>query len=145
MRSLVLLLAMLSMLMGAGAGKERKPELTKKFRLVLEAQDRGGLFFTAWAEGDVISSSDGSDGKLVYRRRFKWSDGCQWVATEMLKPIAPRRLKYTYRETPTSCASGAKPAIDSTTPRDGEVTVLPLDQDKPLTSLDAWAAGAYGR
>jgi hypothetical protein len=61
-----------------------------------------------------------------------------------LKPIAPRKLAYTYREMPTSCRSGAKPAVDSTTPRDGEVIVHPLDKDQALTALDAWAAGSYG-
>ncbi len=140
MRSL-LVLALLSLLMGADAGKERKPEVIKKFRLTLEPDDSGGFFFTAWGNGDVISASDGSDGKLVYRRRFDWSDGCKWVATETLTPIGPKRLKYTYRETPTSCPSGARAATDQTTPRDGVVSVQPLDKDEPLTPLDVWARG----
>ncbi len=144
MRSLVLL-AMLSVLMGADAGKDRQPEVIKKFRLVLKPQEVGGFFFTAWSDGDVISASDGSDGKLVYKRRFKWADGCEWVATETLKPIAPRKLAYSYRETPTSCPSGSSPAVGSTTPRDGTVTVMPLDKDQRVTDLDAWAAGQYGK
>jgi len=147
MRTLLLLavLSMLPMLMGADAGKDRPPETVKKFRLVLKPQDVGGFFFTAWSEGDVISTTDGSDGKLVYKRRFKWGDGCEWVATEALRPIGPKQLAYTYRETPTSCPSGSRPATGSTTPRDGVVNVLPLDQDKPLTPHDQWAAGQYGR
>jgi hypothetical protein len=144
MRSL-LMLALLSVLMGADAGKQRQPEVIKKFKLVLQADEVSGFFFTAWSNGDVISATDGSDGKLVYKRRFKWGDGCEWVATEALTPIAPRKLKYTYRETPTSCPSGTSPALGSTTPRDGTVTVLPLDKDAPLTDVDAWAAGHYGR
>lgn len=143
MRSLIPL-GMLAVLMGADAGKERTPEVIRKFRLELKAQDVGGFFFTAWSDGDVISASDGSDGKLVYRRRFKWSDGCAWVATETLTPIATRKLRYAYRETPTSCPSGARPATDETTPRDGTVIVHPLDRDLPLTPLDVWAAGGYG-
>ena len=133
--------------MGADAGKDRspQPEVIKKFRLVLKPQDVGGFFFTAWSEGDVISTSDGSDGKLVYKRRFRWGDGCEWVATETLKPIAPRKLAYTYRETPTSCPKGNQPSLGSTTPRDGTVTVVALDKDKPATALDIWAAGGYGR
>jgi hypothetical protein len=141
----LLLLALLTVLTGADTGKERQPEVIKKFRLVLEAEDVGGFFFTAWGDGDVISATDGSDGKLVYRRRFKWSDGCEWVATETLKPIAPKQLAYSYRETPTSCPKGNQPALGSTTPRDGKVTVLPLDKDQPLTDVDAWAAGHYGK
>ncbi len=144
MRSL-LLLALLSVLMGADAGKDRPPEVIKKFRLVLKADDVGGFFFTAWSNGDVISASNGADGKLTYFRRFKWGDGCEWVATETLKPIAPNKLKYTYRETPTSCPKGGQAALGSTTPRDGTVTVVPLDKDQPVTDLDAWAAGEYGR
>jgi len=151
MRAL-LLLCLLSVLMGADAGKQRpgQAEVIKKFRLVLKADDTSGFFFTAWStadggNGDVISASDGSDGKLVYFRRFKWSDGCEWVATETLKPIAPKQLKYTYRETPTSCPKGSTAALGSTTPREGVVTVLPLDKDAPLTPLDQWAAGHYGR
>ena len=144
MRTL-LLLGMLAALMGADAGKQRPVEGPKKFKLVLKADDVGGFFFTAWSEGDVISTTDGSDGQLVYKRRFKWGDGCEWVATETLKPIAPRKLAYTYRETPTSCPSGSSPAIGSTTPRDGTVTVVPLEKDLPVTALDVWAAGHYGR
>lgn len=143
----LLLLGMVVALMGADAGKQRPSvESPKKFRLVLKADDVGGFFFTAWSEGDVISRSDGADGKLVYFRRFKWGDGCEWVATEALKPIGPNKLKYTYRETPVSCPKGSRPATDSTTPRDGTVTVIPLDKaDPPETPLDQWAAGAYGK
>ncbi len=144
MRTL-LLLGMLAALMGADAGKRRPVEGPKKFKLVLKADDVGGFFFTAWSEGDVISSSTGADGKLTYFRRFKWGDGCEWVATEALKPIGPNKLKYTYRETPVSCPKGTQAAIGSTTPRDGVVTVLPLDKDAPETPLDQWAAGAYGK
>ncbi len=144
MRTL-LLLGMLAALMGADAGKQRPVEGPKKFKLVLKAEDVGGLFFTAWSEGDVISSSNGADGKLTYFRRFKWADGCEWVATEALKPIGRHKLKYTYHETPTSCPKGVQAAIGSTTPRDGVVTVLPLDKDAPETPLDQWAAGAYGK
>jgi hypothetical protein len=140
----LLLLGLLAALMGADAGKQRPPEVPK-FRLVLKADDVGGFFFTAWSAGDVISKSNGADGKLVYFRRFKWGDGCEWVATEALKPIGPNKLKYTYRETPVSCPKGSQAATDSTTPRDGVVTVLPLDKDAPETPLDQWAAGAYGR
>lgn len=145
MRSL-LLLAMLSVLMGADAGKQRPPDdLIKKFRLILRADDTSGFFFTAWSAGDVISNSDGSDGKLVYVRRFKWGDGCEWAATETLKPIAPKKLAYTYRETPTKCPKGNAPALGSTTPREGVVTVEPLTKDEPITPLDQWAAGSYGK
>ncbi len=135
----VLLLALLSVLMGADNGK-RRPEIIKKFRLVLHAPEQGGIYFTAWGNGDVIAAKDGTDGKpVIYLRRYHWGDGCDWVATETLTPINAKTYKYTYRETPTSCPAGAKAATGSTTPRDGEVTVHPLDKDAPLTPLDARA------
>lgn len=142
----LLLLALVATLMGADAGKQRPgPEVVKKYRLVLAPDGTSGFFFTAWSDGDVISTSDGKDGKLTYFRRFRWGDGCEWVATEALRPIGPNKLAYTYRETPTSCPKGSTPALDSTTPRDGVVTVLPLDRDRPVTPIDQWAAGAYGK
>ena len=140
MRHLVLLL-LLGSLMGADAGKA-KPEVIKKFRLELHAPDQGGLYFTAWADGDVIAAKDASDGKTVqYFRRYYWADRCEWVATETLQPIDAKTYAYTYRETPVKCAGGAKPSLGAVTPRDGKVTVHPLDKDRPLTPLDAWSRG----
>src|SRR5712671_4788733 len=93
MRPLLCLL-LLSALMGAGAGKA-KPEVIKKFRLVLHAPEQGGIYFTAWGNGDVIAGKDGSDGKpVVYLRRYMWGDGCEWVATETLTPVDAKHYKY---------------------------------------------------
>jgi len=137
MRRLVVL-ALLTLVMGADLGKA-PPEL-KKYRLVLHAPAQGGIYFSAWNDGDVIAATDGSDGKpVVYRRRYKWGDGCSWVATETLTPTRPKTFRYSYRETPFSCPPGAHADTGATTPRDGEVTVHPLVKDRPLTPLDVWA------
>jgi hypothetical protein len=135
------MLVLLSVLMGADAGKV-KPELVRRFRLQLHVPDQGGIYFSAWDGNDVIRASDASDGKVVvYRRRYHWMDHCNWVATETLTPINARKYKYTYRETPVSCAAGATASTNATTPRDGTVTVHPISDNKPLTPLDAWSRG----
>jgi hypothetical protein len=130
-------------LLAGSTGTQRpSPELRKKFRLDLHEEERGGIFFSAWGDEDVITDHDGSDGKVVkYKRRYIWFDGCTWEATETLKPTAADRYHYTYREAPLSCPKGKTADTGATTPRDGHVTVHPVDTDKPLTPLVAWTRG----
>ena len=143
MRPLLLLLALPLL---AGSSVERPPpskEVTpKKFRLDLHVPDQGGIYFSAWGNDEVITDHDGSDGQVVkYRRHYVWSDGCTWEATETLTPKSADRYAYTYRETPLSCPKGSTAATGAVTPRDGHVTVHPIDTTKPNTPLTAWARG----
>lgn len=101
------------------------------------------MYFSAWADGqDVVADKDGSDNQTVtYRRRYVWFDRCVWEATETLTPVDAKHYEYQYRETPESCPEGARAALGATTPRDGNVTVHPADDDRPLTPLTAWTKG----
>lgn len=137
MRPLLLVL-LLPLLLGAERERPRMPELGR-LHLKLHAPKQAGLYFTAWAEGDVVTDHDGSDGKtVIYRRRFVWYDGCTWEATETLTPTAKDRYAYKYRETALSCPAGRRPE-GITTPLDGHVTVHPANDNRPLTPLEAWA------
>jgi hypothetical protein len=137
--SLLLFLALL-------AGFNTQPrapskEDVKRFRLELHLEaEEGGVYFTAWVDGDVIAAKDGSDGKPVtYRRKFYWSDGCRWEATERLVPTAANRYTYRYREAAVECPDGATPSASVT--RSGHVIVHATDTSRPLTPLVAWTAG----
>jgi len=118
------------------------PEVHRRFRLDLHAPEQGGIYFSAWMAPDVITGHDGSDGETVtYRRRYVWSDGCRWEATESLVPTAADRYAYSYREAPLSCPAGAVADTGATTPRDGYVTVEPAQSAARLTPLVAWVRG----
>lgn len=120
----------------------RRPESGPRFRLDLHVPPQGGIYFSAWADPEVISDHDGSDGATVqYRRRYLWSDGCRWEATETLVPTAANRYEYTYREAPLSCPRGAAAHTWATTPRDGHVTVHPAEPARRVTPLVAWMRG----
>ncbi len=136
-----LLLALLvPLLLGAESGRPRPPEI-KRFHLKRHAPQQSGIYFTAWADGDVVTDRDGSDGQtVVYRRRFVWYDGCTWESSETLKPTAKDRYDYRYREVPLECPKGTSPS-GITTPLDGHVTVHPANDDRPITPLIAWVKG----
>jgi hypothetical protein len=142
-RSLVLIAPLLLGAIGSPSAP-RAPEV-KRFRLELHVEDHHGIYFTAWADAagnpsDVIADHDGADGKtVIYRRRFIWFDGCTWDGSEKLVPTSALHYTYEYREAPVSCPDGATADTGGTTPRDGEVTVHPLDRDAALTPAFAWA------
>ena len=118
------------------------PEGGPRFRLELHVPAQGGIYFSAWAAPEVISDHDGSDQAIVtYRRRYVWTDGCRWEATETLVPTDADRYEYTYREAPLSCPRGAVADTGATTPRDGHVTVHPAEPRKRVTPLVAWMRG----
>jgi hypothetical protein len=140
MRRLLLLPLLPFLLASSNETQPRKAE--HKFRLELHVPSQSGIYFSAWGEGDVITDHDGSDGKTVlYRRRLYWYDNCEWEASEKLVPTAKDKYDYQYRETPVRCPKGSTADVNSTTPRDGKVTVHKLDQDLPLTPLVAWSKG----
>lgn len=117
-------------------------ERGQRFRLDLHVPAQGGIYFSAWADPEVITDHDGADRATVrYRRRYAWYDGCRWEATETLVPTAANRYEYTYREAPLSCPRGAIADTGATTPRDGHVTVHPTEPTKPITPLVAWMRG----
>lgn len=135
----LLVLSALPLLAGAESHPGRQREI-KRYRLEVHVPDQAGIYFSAWAEGDAIADHDGSDGQTVtYRRRFVWYDGCTWESRETIKPTAPRRYDYAYRETILSCPPGAVGRPGDTTPRDGYVLVFPTKPDKRLTPLFGWA------
>ena len=138
---LVALALVLPLLMGSDTKPRPRPPERKRFHLKLHVPDQSGIYFTAWADGDVVTNKDASDGKVVVYRRFLiWYDECVWEATETLKPVDKLRYKYEYRETPKSCPDGKQPNA-TTTPRDGDVTVHPANDNRPLTPLEAWTRG----
>lgn len=140
MRAVLLLVVVLPMLLAAETGGPRIIDV-RRFHLKLHAPNQSGLYFTAWADGDVVSDHDGSDGKtVVYRRRLVWYDGCTWEASETLTPRSADRYDYRYREAVVSCPKGSAPNA-VTTPMDGEVSVHPATDNRPLTALFAWAKG----
>ncbi|MBX3157013.1 MAG: hypothetical protein KF773_13645 [Deltaproteobacteria bacterium] len=140
-------------LIGAGAARasESRPPPKKvqeqgRFLLKLHVPSQAGIYFSAWGDGDAVTDHDGSDGKRVtYRRRLVWTDGCTWEASEELTPVAADKYTYRYREAPLSCPPGATADVGATTPRDGEVTVHPIPDQRPLTPLVAWAKGWENR
>src|ERR1043165_3467238 len=75
----------------------------RRFHLKRHVPDQAGIYFTAWADGDVVTDRDASDGQtVVYRRLLVWYDDCTWEASETLPPVAKDRYSYKYRETPVS-------------------------------------------
>lgn len=108
------------------------------YRLVLHAPEEPRSFYlSAWADGgEVLVAHDGSDHRaIVFTRRGDEHDGCSWLGTERLVPIAPRVYHYTYRETILSCRPDARPF--RRTPRNGIVTVEEYDGRGAPTPLDA--------
>ena len=128
-------------------GPTPHPLEVKKFRFVLHVPEQSGIYATAWSDDagksqDVITDHDGADGKtVVYKRRIIWIDRCTWDASETIKPTSADHYTYEYREAPVSCPPGVHADLGATTPRDGEITVVPLGKDAPLTPLFAWAKG----
>ena len=94
---------------GVFAYSTYQPE-PSSYALTLEAPPAvGQVIFSAWADGNVISEHDPSDGKtLTFRRNFAWADGCMWQAVETLTPSGTR-YAYSYVEHPESCPQGILP------------------------------------
>ena len=92
-------------------------------RLSLHApEEPHALYLTAWSDGDVyITLHDGKMKPMEFQTRAFINDGCEWLATETLTPVAPDRYDYTYDETILSCEPGATPARK--TPRTGYAIV----------------------
>jgi hypothetical protein len=112
------------------------PPPSGMYRLVLHAPDPGDFYVSAWSEGDVLVAHDARDGKpLTFTRRAEEHDGCNWLGTERLVPIAPRVYHYSYEETILSCRPDAFPFRK--TPRNGIVTVEPFDGVGGPTALNA--------
>jgi hypothetical protein len=144
MRTSWLAFVIVPLLLGADAHPGRPPQAeTRRFHLKLHAPDHGGIYFSAWTDHkDVVTDKDASDNQTVtYRRWYIWLDGCVWEATETLTPVDPTHYQYKYREAPQSCPDGANAATGATTPRDGDVTVHPATDDRPITPLTDWSAG----
>lgn len=136
-RTAVLVLVLPALLAAESERPQRLEE--KRYELKIHVPDQSGIYFSAWAKGDVITDHDGSDKRVVtYKRRFIWYDSCTWESTETLTPTAPDKYDYAYREVILSCPKGGGPN-GVITPRDGKVTVhkIPPD-DRPLTPLFAW-------
>jgi hypothetical protein len=119
-----------------GLGALFIPGSASTYRLVLHAPERPGtIYVSAWNDGDVIASHDGSDGKTItYVRRAEEHDGCSWEGRETLTPLGPRAYLYTYDERIVSCEADAKPF--DRTPRTGIVTVERTDTSEEVTALD---------
>ena len=96
-------------------------EATHK-RLVLHAPKQcGALYLTAWENGDVIVASQKVKQSITFQQRAFINDGCEWLATEKLTPMADGRMHYSYDEEILSCQPGSTPALK--TPRTGYVTI----------------------
>lgn len=108
------------------------------YRMVLHAPELPDAFYvSAWADGGpVLVAHDGSDHRaIVFTRRGDEHDGCSWLGTERLVPLAPRVYHYTYRETILACTPDARPFRK--TPREGIVTLEPYHGAGTPTALDA--------
>jgi hypothetical protein len=93
------------------------------------------IYVSAWNDGDVFVSHDGSDAKtLTFTRRADEHDGCRWQGTEVLRPIGARAYVYSYDEQILSCEPDAHPFVR--TPRRGIVTVEKADAMLALTPFD---------
>jgi hypothetical protein len=144
MRARWLAVLVVPLLLGSSSRPRGPSQPEPRFHLKLHVtRDGGGFYFTAWADGqDVVAGKDAADRQVVtYHRRYIWFDHCTWDASEQLTPIDATHYAYTYRENPVSCPDGASAEVDATTPRDGKVTVVPADDDRPLTPLTAWTEG----
>jgi hypothetical protein len=142
MRSLlpVLLVPLLLGTAGANPKAPEKAPAAKRFLLKLQVPVQSGIYHSAWADGDVVTDHDGSDGRtIVYFRKYNWYDGCTWEASETLKPIAKDKYDYQYREVPIECPKDRAPDLNSVTPRDGVATVHPVADDRPLTPKGGWS------
>jgi hypothetical protein len=93
------------------------------YRLTLHAPaDPNAFYLSAWNDGEVFIDHDAHDRKpVVFTRRGEENDGCTWVGTERLVPIAVNAYHYSYEETILACRPGAMPFYK--TPRAGIVTL----------------------
>lgn len=107
------------------------------YRLTLHAPRAAGAYYvSAWNDGDVIAVHQPLDGKrLVYTRHGQEHDGCTWLGTEWLTPIAPTAYEYSYEEHPIRCQPGAR--LFTRTPRQGIVLVEKLPGVARPTPFDA--------
>ena len=108
------------------------------YQLVLHAPEAPNSFYlSAWADGGpVLTAHDGSDHQaIVFTRRGDEHDGCSWLGTERLVPLAPGVYHYSYRETLLACSPDARPFRK--TPRDGIVTVERYQGAGAPTALNA--------
>jgi hypothetical protein len=137
----LLTLLVLPVLAGSESSPDRglRPEV-ERFRLSLTVPRQAGIYFSAWADRDAVIAHDGSNGKQVrFIRWFVWYDGCTWEASETLTPTARDKYDYAYRERPLSCPKGTSHDPGAPTPRDGKVTVHPVEPTTPLTPFTGWA------
>jgi len=106
------------------------------YRLALHApSDSNAFYLSAWNDGEVFIDHDARDHKaVVFTRRGDEHDGCTWLGTERLVPIAVNAYHYTYEETILACRPGAVPFYK--TPRAGIVTVERARGAPTLTALD---------
>src|SRR6266545_1712352 len=105
------------------------------YRLTLHAPaDPNAFYLSAWNDGEVFIDHDARDRKpVVFTRRGEENDGCTWVGTERLIPIAVNAYHYSYEETILSCRPGAMPFYK--TPRGGIVTVERAHEGATATAL----------
>jgi hypothetical protein len=105
------------------------------YRLTLHAPvDSKAFYLSAWNDGEVFIDHDARDHKaVVFTRRGDEHDGCTWLGTERLVPIAVNAYHYSYEETILSCRPGAMPFYK--TPRAGIVTVERASGPATLTAL----------
>src|SRR5262245_47388613 len=75
------------------------------YRLKLYALvEARACYLSAWNDGEVFMSDDAGDRKpVVFTRRADEHDGCTWLGTERLTPIAPNAYHYSYQETILAC------------------------------------------
>jgi hypothetical protein len=109
---------------------------TSAYRLSLHAPVEANTFYlSVWNEGEVFVGHDGRDRRpVVFTRRGDEHDGCTWLGTERLIPIAPNAYHYSYDETILACRPGARPFRK--TPRMGIVTVDEAAGAAELTAFD---------
>jgi hypothetical protein len=108
------------------------------YRFTLHAPERDRtIWISAWNDGDVYLSHDGSDGKkIVLTRTADEHDGCRWKGTETLTPLGAHAYLYEYEDEMLACEEDAEPF--RVTPRRGVVTVEKIEGagDMRLTKLD---------
>src|SRR5206468_1208926 len=75
------------------------------YRLLLHAPAESSAFYlSAWNEGEVYVDHDARNRRtLVFTRRADEHDGCTWLGTERLVPLAPTLYHYSYDETILAC------------------------------------------
>jgi hypothetical protein len=102
------------------------PATLSAYRLALQSESDPACYYgSAWNDGDVVLTHDGSDGRTItLTNRYDFEDGCTWEATEVLTP-AGSGYAYAYSERVVGCRMGASPAIACA--RSGSVSTTPVE------------------